>query len=123
MKQKEYNNIDWHRGNHVRLTNGKEYKVSIVRKRLLILKSEEYDTHFLVLPNIIEERTSDFIDTEVKKAKPTAPAQQEVKAEPQAPVTETTPVTEEPKPKRKRVRIPVSAMPKYEKASLYKSKK
>ena len=72
MTLEEYKAIDWHRGNRVRLTNGKEYKVSLVKKNShLILKSEEYGTHFLVCPNIIVERTSDAIDTSVKERKPT----------------------------------------------------
>ena len=79
MTREEFFSIDWHRGNRVRLSNGNEYKVSFVRKGHLILKSEEWDTHFLVAPNIIEERTSDFIDTSVKEPKQQPAAVKKVK--------------------------------------------
>ena len=129
MTQEEFNNIDWHRGNYVRLENGKEYKVSLVKKngRHLILKSEEYSTHFLVLYNIIVERTSDAIDTSVKepKAQP-APRVRPKRYGEVTPVAEKTkPIAEEPKAveERKRQRVRIAAKPRYEKASLYKNKK
>ena len=145
MTQEEFNNIDWHRGNYVRLENGKEYKVSLVKKngRHLILKSEEYSTHFLVLYNIIVERTSDAIDTSVKEPKaqpaprvrpkrygevtPVAEKTEPVVEETIVVAKETKPTVEEPKaveePKRKRQRVRIAAKPRYEKASLYKNKK
>lgn len=69
MTQEEYFNTDWHRGNAVRLNNGKEYPVKKVKKRFLLLYSEEYDSYFVADHNIIVERTSDFIDDTPKMPK------------------------------------------------------
>ena len=69
MTQEEYYNTDWHRGNMVRLNNGKEYQVRSVKKKLLVLFSEEFKKHFTANWNIIECRTSDAtLDEECLKA-------------------------------------------------------
>ena len=143
MTQEEYNNIDWHRGNYVRLTNGKEYKVSLVKKNgHLILKSVEYLTHFLVCPNIIVERTSDAIDTSVKTRTLPSAAEAQPKVKEPKPVISAQPkpaADVQPKegkemdvakdatenaetPKRKRTRVRIQTH-KYVKASEFKSKK
>ena len=143
MTQEEYKATDWHRGNCVRLSNGKEYKVSGVKKKVLVLKSEEYDTHFFADYRIIQERTSDYIDSEEQVKKPTPPARpkrfedskpvvekHEEKIASSSPIKEDAkPIAEEvktaaeeAKPKRKRVRI-AAGTPRYEKASLFKNKK
>lgn len=63
MTQEQFNSIDWHRGNAVRLTNGKEYPVAKVRnKTRLLLYSAEYESYFIADYRIVEERTSDKID-------------------------------------------------------------
>ena len=129
MTQEEYKAIDWHRGNRVRLNNGKEYKVSGVKKKVLVLKSEEYDTHFFADYRIIVERTSDYIDPEERVKEPVAPVRPKRYGEPKPVVEDVKPATVEPttvvedaKPKRKRVRI-AAGTPRYEKASLFKNKK
>lgn len=61
MTQEDYFNIDWHRGNIVRLTNGKEYSVRKVFKKYLLLYSEEYDAYFIADNRIIDARVSDEI--------------------------------------------------------------
>lgn len=70
MTQEEYNSIDWNRGNTVRLDNGKEYYVKGVKKRFLLLYSEEYDSYFVSDHRIIESRTSDYIEPYEEKVKP-----------------------------------------------------
>ena len=47
MSQEEYNNIDWQRGNIVRLTNGKEYPVKKPKKKYLLLYSAEHESYFV----------------------------------------------------------------------------
>lgn len=70
MTQEQFNSIEWHRGNAVRLTNGKEYPVAKVRNNTrLILYSAEYESYFIADYRIVEERTSDFVDDAPKKQK------------------------------------------------------
>ena len=59
MTLEEFLKIDWHRGNTVRLTNGKEYPVKKVRKHWLLLYSVEYSSFFIVNHLYIDCRTSD----------------------------------------------------------------
>lgn len=131
MTQEEYKNIDWNRGNVVRLTNGKEYSVRGTNKRYIILYSEEFQKHFVADFHIIDCRISDNIEPFIERLHPTekhlkkeaalaaakqaqsAPAPKpkpepkpEVKAEEPAPTPEAA---EQPAPeKRKRKRITVS---------------
>ena len=62
----EFFKTDWHRGNEVRLTNGKEYFVKGKKGygRYLLLYSAEYDANFIADHNIVECRTSDYIEPE-----------------------------------------------------------
>lgn len=69
MTIEEFFSTDWHRGNRVRLLNGKDYPVKKVKKKYLLLWSEEYEAYFVVDHRIIDCRTSDFIDTTPKKPK------------------------------------------------------
>lgn len=62
MTQEEYFSIDWKRGNMVRLTNGKEYMVRAVKKKCLLLHSNEYYAYFVVDYRIIDCRTSDAVE-------------------------------------------------------------
>ena len=79
MTAEEFNQINWHRGNIVRLTNGKEYPVKKARKNWLVLYSEEYHKFFIVNHAYIDERVSDNVvptrgelmrarEAEIKKA-------------------------------------------------------
>ena len=111
MTQEEYNNIDWQRGNVVRLSNGKEYPVKKPKKKYLLLYSAEHESYFVANCAIIDCRTSNNVEpypekkhNEVKPEAKPAPVQEpapvvELKPEPApAPVAEA-------KPKRKRQRI------------------
>lgn len=62
MTLEEFYNIDWHRGNMVRLTNGKEYLVKGIKSHgmMLLLYSDEYHACFVADHRIIECRTSDY---------------------------------------------------------------
>lgn len=80
MTQELFNSIDWHRGNSVRLTNGKEYPVKRVKKSRLLLYSEEFDSFFTADFRIVEERTSDFIDDTPKAPKPQKIAENDAQA-------------------------------------------
>ena len=122
MTQEEFDGIIWNRGNTVKLTNGKEYYVKGVKKKYLLLYSEEYEAYFVVDHRIIDCRTSDYIEPYVPKSKveeePQAPKAEAPKAEPIAvePVV-AEPVAAEPKdeqPKRKRKRIMVKRAVKVE---------
>lgn len=62
MTQEEYFSIDWKRGNMVRLTNGKEYMVRAVKKKCLLLHSDEHYAYFVVDYRIIDCRTSDAVE-------------------------------------------------------------
>lgn len=62
MTQEEYFSIDWKRGNMVRLTNGKEYMVRAVKKKCLLLHSDEHYAYFVVDHRIIDCRTSDAVE-------------------------------------------------------------
>lgn len=66
MTQEEFNNINWHRGNVVRLENGKEYLVKGTKGhgRWLLLFSEEYGKCFVADHNIVVCRTSDYEEPE-----------------------------------------------------------
>ena len=61
MTVEEFNQINWHRGNIVRLTNGKEYPVKKTRKNWLILYSVEYHQFFIVNHTYVAERVSDNV--------------------------------------------------------------
>ncbi len=65
MTREEYLSIDWKRGNIVKLTNGKEYVVRAVKKKCLLLHSDEFYSYFVADHRIIDCRTSDA--TEIKK--------------------------------------------------------
>lgn len=69
MTQEEYYSTDWHRGNTVKLENGKEYPVKKVKKHCLVLFSEEYEKFFVADYRIVDCRTSDFIDDTPKMPK------------------------------------------------------
>lgn len=88
MTQEQFNSTDWHRGNTVRLNNGKEYPVKRVKKSRLLLYSEEYDSFFTADFRIVEERTSDAIDDTPKMPKPQNTAVPTVEAEVAAPKPE-----------------------------------
>ncbi len=120
MTLEEYKNIDWHRGNSVRLNNGKEYLVKKVKHNYLLLWTDEYEKHFIVDYRIIECRTSDYIDDTPKHSDETqkepAPSAAATPA-PEAPAAEAptaTPRADENAPsadapvKRKRKRIIIS---------------
>ena len=107
MTQEEYNNIDWQRGNVVRLSNGKEYPVKKPKKKYLLLYSAEHESYFVANCDIIDCRTSDNVEpypekktAEVKPEAKPAPAQEPAPEPAPAPVAEA-------KPKRKRQRITI----------------
>lgn len=62
MTQEEFNAINWHRGNVVRLNNGKEYLVKGTKghNRFLLLYSHEFDSSFVADYRIVDCRTSDY---------------------------------------------------------------
>lgn len=62
MTQKEFTETNWHRGNVVKLENGKEYLVKGTKShgKYLLLYSEEYDKCFITDHNIVDCRTSDY---------------------------------------------------------------
>ena len=66
MTLQEFNEINWHRGNVVKLKNGKEYLVKGTKGhgRWLLLYSEEYDKCFVADHNIVDSRTSDYEEPE-----------------------------------------------------------
>ena len=66
MTLQEFNEINWHRGNVVRLKNGKEYLVKGTKGhgRWLLLYSEEYDAKFVADYRIVDCRTSDYEEPE-----------------------------------------------------------
>ena len=66
MTLQEFNGINWHRGNVVKLKNGKEYLVKGVKGhgRFLLLYSEEFDAKFVADYRIVECRTSDYEEPE-----------------------------------------------------------
>ena len=66
MTQKEFNETNWHRGNVVKLMNGKEYlmKGTKAHGKYLLLYSHEYDAHFVADYRIVDSRTSDYEEPE-----------------------------------------------------------
>lgn len=62
MTLKEFVDTNWHRGNIVRLKNGKEYIVKGTKGhgRWLLLYSEEFDAKFVADYRIVDCRTSDY---------------------------------------------------------------
>lgn len=62
MTQTEFNETNWHRGNVVKLDNGKEYflKGTKGHGKYLLLYSEEYETCFVADFRIVDCRTSDY---------------------------------------------------------------
>ena len=66
MTQEEFNNINWHRGNTVRLKNNKEYLVKGTKShgKFLLLFSEEYEKCFVADYKIVDCRTSDYEEPE-----------------------------------------------------------
>lgn len=66
MTQEEFYNTNWHRGNIVRLENGKEYEVKGTKShgRFLLLFSEEYEKCFVADHNIVDIRISDYEEPE-----------------------------------------------------------
>ena len=66
MTLKEFVDTNWHRGNVVKLKNGKEYLVKGTKGhgRWLLLYSEEYDTKFVADYRIVDCRTSDYEEPE-----------------------------------------------------------
>lgn len=66
MTLKEFVDTNWHRGNVVKLQNGKEYLVKGTKGhgRWLLLYSEEYDAKFVADYRIVECRTSDYEEPE-----------------------------------------------------------
>ncbi len=66
MTKNEFDSIDWQRGNVVRLNNGKEYFVKGTKchGKYLLLYSEEYDKCFVVDHQIVNMRTSDYVEPE-----------------------------------------------------------
>ena len=66
MTIKEFVDTNWHRGNVVRLKNGKEYLVKGTKGhgRWLLLYSEEYDAKFVADYRIVDCRTSDYEEPE-----------------------------------------------------------
>lgn len=66
MTLHEFVNTDWHRGNTVRLNNGKEYLVKGTKGhgKYLLLYSEEYDSCFVADFRIVDTRTSDYEEPE-----------------------------------------------------------
>ena len=66
MTIKDFVDTNWHRGNVVRLKNGKEYLVKGTKGhgRWLLLYSEEYDAKFVADYRIVDCRTSDYEEPE-----------------------------------------------------------
>ncbi len=66
MTQEEFYSTNWHRGNMVKLDNGKEYLVKGIKSHgnYLLLYSWEYDACFIADHNIIAYRTSDYEEPE-----------------------------------------------------------
>lgn len=66
MKLLEYYNTNWHRGNVVKLNNGKEYEVKGIKShgRYLLLYSAEFDARFVADYRIVDCRTSDYEEPE-----------------------------------------------------------
>jgi hypothetical protein len=66
MTIKEFYETNWHRGNEVRLNNGKEYLVKGTKGhgRFLLLFSEEYEKCFIADYKIVDCRTSDYEEPE-----------------------------------------------------------
>lgn len=66
MTIKEFVDTNWHRGNVVRLKNGKEYLVKGTKGqgRWLLLYSEEYDAKFVADYRIVDCHTSDYEEPE-----------------------------------------------------------
>ena len=66
MTLKEFVDTNWHRGNVVKLKNGKEYLVKGTKGhgRWLLLYSEEYDAKFVADYRIVDCRTSDYEEPE-----------------------------------------------------------
>ncbi len=66
MTLQEFNEINWHRGNVVKLENGKEYLVKGTKGhgKYLLLYSLEYDKCFVADYNIVDCRTSDYEEPE-----------------------------------------------------------
>lgn len=66
MTLKEYLDTNWHRGNIVKLMNGKEYLVKGVKGhgRYLLLYSNEYDKCFVADYRIVDCRISDYEEPE-----------------------------------------------------------
>lgn len=66
MTLKEFVDTNWHRGNIVRLKNGKEYLVKGTKGhgRWLLLYSEEFDAKFVADYRIVDCRTSDYEEPE-----------------------------------------------------------
>ena len=115
MTQEEFQAIDWHRGNQVRLTNGKEYPVKKICKRFLLLYTEEYNQFFIADYHIIDCRTSDAVDlTPKKSATKSKPVDKKVAAEEQKPVipcTEAKPIVQKQKPASAVTANPVADAP------------
>lgn len=87
MTLKEFVDTNWHRGNVVKLQNGKEYLVKGTKGhgRWLLLYSEEYDKCFVADYKIVDCRTSDYEEPEEvyleKKRQKQAEAQAKREAE------------------------------------------
>ena len=66
MTLKKFVDTNWHRGNVVRLKNGKEYLVKGTKGhgRWLLLYSEEFDAKFVADYRIVDCRTSDYEEPE-----------------------------------------------------------
>lgn len=66
MTLKEFNEINWHRGNVAKLNNGKEYLVKGTKGhgKYLLLYSDEYDKYFMADYKIVECRISDYAEPE-----------------------------------------------------------
>ncbi|MBQ0075151.1 MAG: hypothetical protein KBT34_13295 [Prevotella sp.] len=66
MTLKDFVDTNWHRGNVVKLMNGKEYLVKGVKGhgRWLLLYSEEFDAKFVADYRIVDCRTSDYEEPE-----------------------------------------------------------
>lgn len=66
MTQQEFNEINWHRGNAVKLENGKEYLVKGTKGhgKYLLLFSYEYEKCFIADHKIVVCRTCDYEEPE-----------------------------------------------------------
>lgn len=66
MTIEEYYKTNWHRGNEVKLNNGKVYLVKGTKghRKFLLLYSAEYDANFVADYRIIDCRTSDYEEPE-----------------------------------------------------------